>query len=151
MVWGMNPGAASGENPKQVQAKLKNAINFITGTGKAVFPEWARTENYTKKFNEVMMKVNAYTAEMNYWMHMNHDYTALGHMNLNVDNAYFWRDTDGQLDCGVFDWGGMGSSSYGGKLWWWYYCMDYDVFAKSITKFLETFCEDYQAAGGPAL
>lgn len=95
-----------------------------------------------------MMLSNAYSAELNYWMHMNPDYVSLGHMNLNVDNAYFWRDENGKLDCGVFDWGGMGTSSYGGKLWWWYYCMDYEVFKNFLSDLLECFEKEYKASGG---
>mmetsp|Transcript_50400 Transcript_50400/g.90498 ORF Transcript_50400/g.90498 Transcript_50400/m.90498 type:complete len:452 (-) Transcript_50400:147-1502(-) len=150
-LWGLNPDAATGEPPKQVSTKLDLAISFICDTAKVVFPPYVTAQAFQSKFRKAMMLVNAYTAEINYWMHMDNDYTALGHMNLNVDNAYFWRDADGKLDCGVFDWGGMGSSSYGAKLWWWYYCMDHNVFAKSITKLLETFCEQYQASGGPGL
>lgn len=149
--WGMNPDAATGEPPKQVSSKLDMAVNLICDSAKLIFPPYVTTEAFQSKFRKTMLLINAYNAEINYWMHMDNDYTALGHMNLNVDNAYFWRDADGKLDCGVFDWGGMGSSSYGGKLWWWYYCMDYDVFAKHITTFLEQFCEEYKASGGPTL
>mmetsp|Transcript_15586 Transcript_15586/g.33074 ORF Transcript_15586/g.33074 Transcript_15586/m.33074 type:complete len:631 (-) Transcript_15586:164-2056(-) len=149
MMWGMNPGGCTGEAPKQVAAKLKMACTFISDTGKVLFPKYAQSEKFLEKFKKVMMTVNAYSAEINYWMHMNPDITALGHMNLNVDNAYFWRDGEGKLDCGVFDWGGMGTSSYGSKLWWWYYCMDYEVFKKNLSKFLKAFAEAYEEAGGP--
>jgi hypothetical protein len=147
-VWGMNPNGASGENPKMVDAKLKNAFKFITGTGSVVFPEWTRTEQFGHKFFDVMLKVNAYVAEMNYWMHINPDYTSLGHLNLNVDNAYFWRDNEGKLDCGVFDWGGLGLASCGSKLWWWYYCMDYADFKTNIKSLLETYVATYKEHSG---
>mmetsp|Transcript_32805 Transcript_32805/g.52327 ORF Transcript_32805/g.52327 Transcript_32805/m.52327 type:complete len:625 (-) Transcript_32805:164-2038(-) len=149
--WGMNPNAATGEAPKQVDAKLKNAFKFITGLGSAVFPEWTRTEKFGHKFFDTMLKVNAYAAEINYSMHANPDYTALGHLNLNVDNAYFWRDDAGKLDCGVFDWGGLGLASCGSKLWWWYYCMDYADFKRSITGLLETYVETYKEHSGLVL
>jgi len=149
--WGMNPNAATGEAPKQVDAKLKNAFKFITGLGSAVFPEWTRTEKFGHKFFDTMLKVNAYAAEINYSMHSNPDYTALGHLNLNVDNAYFWRDDAGKLDCGVFDWGGLGLASCGSKLWWWYYCMDYADFKRSITGLLETYVETYKEHSGLVL
>jgi hypothetical protein len=32
------------------------------------------------------------------------DYVALCHWNANVDNAWFWRDPDRQLHCGLMDW-----------------------------------------------
>lgn len=95
-----------------------------------------------------MLKCNAYVAELNYWMHSNHDYTSLAHMNLNVDNAYFWRDQQGTLDCGVFDWGGLGVGSAGTKLWWWFYCMDYDAFKRSIKSLLDCYVETYKEYSG---
>jgi len=149
--WGLNPDAPSGGDAKTASAKLTMAMDMICDWGKVVFPPYVTTEAFKTKFRKTMMLQNAYAAEINYWMHMNHDYTALGHMNLNVDNAYFWRDTEGKLNCGVFDWGGMGTSSYGGKLWWFYYCMDYDVLAKGLPTFCQTFCEEYEASGGPKL
>ena len=30
---------------------------------------------------------------------------ALSHWNANTDNAWFWTGEDGQIDCGLFDWG----------------------------------------------
>jgi len=142
--WRMNPGAATGQVPKQVDVMLNNALKFWTGTGKAVFPEWVSSEKFGKKFKNTMLKVNAYSAELNYWMHMNTDYTSLGHMNLNVDNAYFWRDDEGKLDCGVFDWGGLSVASCGSKLWWWYYCMDYANFKDNIKEYLECYIDTYK-------
>lgn len=149
MNWGCNPMGPSGEAPKQVMAKLKVATDFISDVGKAVFPEFAHTKAFCDKFTEVMMKTNAYNAEISYWQHMDSNYVGLGHMNLNVDNAYFWRDDDAKLCCGVFDWGGMGTSSFGTKLWWWYYCMDYDCFEANLSTFLEAFADAYAETGGP--
>ncbi|MDG2005497.1 MAG: hypothetical protein P8J20_19410 [Novosphingobium sp.] len=31
--------------------------------------------------------------------------TALCHWNANIDNAWFWRDASGELQCGLMDWG----------------------------------------------
>jgi len=140
----MNPGAASGENPKQVDSKLDNALKFWTGIGKVVFPDFVQTAQFGKKLKRTMLKINAYVCELNYWMHSNEDYIALGHMNLNVDNAYFWRDDAGRLDCGVFDWGGLGVASCGSKLWWWYYCMDYPDFKANIRELLDCYIDTYQ-------
>lgn len=125
--------------------------DFTSDWGKQVFPPYCTTDAFKKKFKKTMNTLNAYGAEIGYWMHMNEDYVALGHMNLNVDNAYFWRTPEGKLDCGVFDWGGMGTSSYGIKLWWYLYCSNYEVLDKGLDKLCETFCEHYKASGGPQL
>lgn len=150
-LWGMNPVAASGEPPQHCLTKVNMGIEMFSDWARAIFPPYVCTDAFKSKFRTTMLTLNAYAAEVGYWMHMNNDYTALGHMNLNVDNAYFWRDADGKLDCGVFDWGGMGTSSYGVKLWWFYYCMDYEVLAAGLPKFCQTFCEEYKSNGGPEL
>ena len=35
------------------------------------------------------------------------DYIAYAHPNLNIDNAYWWRDDKGVLDAGLIDWSGF--------------------------------------------
>merc|ERR1712226_1343660 len=98
-----------------------------------------------------MLTVNAYVAELKCWKHLDQDYIALTHPNMNVDNAYFWRDGAGKLHCGVFDWGSMGSMCVGHKLWWWLYCADYSVFNKFLAQFIQAFVGTYSEYGGPAL
>merc|ERR1711981_308733 len=95
-----------------------------------------------------MMTANAYSCELRYWMHQNPSHCALGHQNMNVDNAYFWRDESGDLQCGVFDWGGLGSGSIGVKLWWWFYCSDYEVFRDHIQNFIKTYVDTLKEYGG---
>jgi hypothetical protein len=34
--------------------------------------------------------------------------TAFCHWNANIDNAWFWRTVDGELACGLLDWGNVG-------------------------------------------
>ena len=45
------------------------------------------------------------------------DYIALCHWNANVDNAWFWRDADGTLRCGLLDWGCVSQMNLGMAVW----------------------------------
>ena len=45
------------------------------------------------------------------------DYIALCHWNANVDNAWFWRDSDNALHCGLLDWGCAGQMNVAMALW----------------------------------
>eukprot|EP00415_Alexandrium_ostenfeldii_P003306 UN3306 len=130
MWWGLNPSGSTGENAKQYKGKLDFALNFMTDTGKVLFQKYVPKDPFVNKFRKTMTTLSAYSAELNYWKFQDLDYVALGHMNLNVDNAYFWRDDSGKLDCGVFDWGNMGQGCMGHKLWWWVYCRDYEPFKR---------------------
>ncbi|CAE7560453.1 CPK2, partial [Symbiodinium necroappetens] len=62
-----------------------------------MFPDYVRSDAYIEKFTRTMMTFQAYAREIDYWKHLDHDFIALGHANLNVDNAYFWRDEHGKL------------------------------------------------------
>lgn len=148
--WGMQPGC-SGQPPKQLKVKLDMALALFSDTGKAIFPAFCSEQAFQSKFRSTLMLLNAYFAELNYWMNSDSDYVGLTHNNLNVDNAYFWRDQEGNLDLGVFDWGGMGSTCLGSKLWWWLYCADYETTTANMDGYLDCFVDNYADAGGPRI
>jgi hypothetical protein len=149
--WGVWPDGPTGENPKQYKAKLDFFCTFVSDVGKVLFQKYVQKEPFLNKLRKTMMTLSAYTAEVNYWKYSDYDYVALGHMNLNVDNAYFWRDEAGKLDCGVFDWGNMGTGCMGHKLWWWMYCREFDPWKRNMASDLKTYCDSYTASGGPSL
>ena len=41
----------------------------------------------------------------------------IGPQGCSTDNAYFWRDEHGKLDCGLLDWGGFCINNMARKLW----------------------------------
>jgi len=148
--WGMGPGA-TGEVPKTAKAKIDVAITFISDTGKVLFPAYVTTPAFKSKLKTVLMTQNAYKAELTYWRHSDPDFIAFTHQNMNVDNAYFWRDADGKLDLGVFDWSNLGSRSLGYKLWWWLYCGEYEQLTANIDSYIDTLVSSYHEHGGPLL
>jgi len=136
---------------KQVKAKLNVADTFIFDSGKVLFPDYVKDGSFKAKLRTTLMTLNAYSAESMFWRHRDNDYIAMTHNNMNVDNAYWWRDTDGNLEIGVFDWGNMGSRSLGFKLWWWLYCGDHETLTANIDGYLQCFVDIYREFGGPPL
>jgi len=150
-AWGLNPKAPTGEPPATLQSRLNLALKFVTETAKAVFPEYVTTQAWQDKFTNTMMTWSAYSNEIQYWLHSDLSYVSLGHNNLNSDNAYFWRDDKGKLDCGVIDWGGFGEGPLGHKMWWTFNCADFDQFRQHLSRYVDTFISTYCASGGPSL
>ncbi|CAE8716304.1 unnamed protein product [Polarella glacialis] len=150
-AYGVNPQAASGGPPVACLGKLKIAIQFFSETAAAVFPRYVTHEQFISKFTTTMMTLSAYSREIEFWKHQNLDYVALGHANLNVDNAYFWRDEAGTLDCGVLDWGGFGASCLGHKIWWYLNCAEFDQLKSNMNHYISTFIATYHECGGPLL
>lgn len=151
MLYGMRPDACSGQPPQSISNVLKVAIRFCADTAKQLYPEYVTSQDFQKKLFRTMMTANAYAAEIAYWKHSDPDYVSLGHQNLNMDNAYFWRDSHGHLDCGVFDWGGFGSSSLSHRIYWCLNCSEFDVTAASLDEYLEVFAQELESQGGPRL
>jgi len=149
-TFGMKEGP-SGMPPNQCAMTLNTAIKFVAETGQVLFPGYVSEEKFQAKMRNTLMLVNDYQAEIEYWKHADPAYISLGHTNINVDNSYFWRDEQGRLRVGIFDWGFMGCTAIGHKLWWWLYCADYDVLKDNIDGFLDCFIQTYHAAGGPML
>jgi len=124
---------------------------FFFDLAKDIFPKYVTDSNFQAKFEKTLLTLNAYAAETSYWRHKNPDFIAMTHNNLNVDNAFWWRDEDGKLDIGLFDWGHMSARSIGFKIWWWVYCGDHDTLTANLDCYLQCFIETYHEYGGPLL
>lgn len=83
--------------------------NYVLRHAKPLFPSEICNTAYVGQLKQecmeigpVLGKVNKYcTTGENLWLFM--------HPNLHIDNAFFFRDDDGQQDCGLLDWGGAGT------------------------------------------
>jgi len=149
---GLNPYGGTGSPPSDLSKKLEAAVQFFADTARVLYPDYVTGEAFQAKFKRAMMTRNAYHAEITYWKNShNPDYVALGHQNLNADNAYFWRDADGNLDCGVYDWGGFGSSCLGHKIYWMFNCADFDQVQENLSDYMDAFITAYSESGGPTI
>lgn len=145
----MDEYACTGEDPKTFSQKLNTATKFFSETAKILYPDYVTTDAFQIKFHRWLMATNAYMEEIQYYKHGEDlKYTSLGHCNLNIDNAYFWRDENGELDCGVFDWGGFGMQNLGRVIWWILNCAEFDQVKENYWHYLDTFISTLQECGG---
>lgn len=79
------------------------------------------------------------------------DYVALCHWNANVDNAWFWRDADGNLQCGLMDWGCVSQMNLGMAIWGAMSAAETDLWNVHLDELLHVFVTEFQRCGGPAL
>lgn len=79
------------------------------------------------------------------------DMIALCHWNANVDNAWFWREPDGTLECGLIDWGSVGQMHICQTIWGSLACSEPDLVDHHLGELLDLFIAGYARAGGPAL
>jgi hypothetical protein len=79
------------------------------------------------------------------------DYVALCHWNANIDNAWFWRDADGVLGCGLLDWGCVGQMNMGMGIWGAMSGAETDLWNEHFDKLLRLFVARVERSGGPRL
>lgn len=79
------------------------------------------------------------------------DYVALCHWNANVDNAWFWRDTDGVLRCGLMDWGCVSQMNMGMAIWGAMSGAETDMWNTHLDELLQVFVAEVRDGGGPPL
>jgi hypothetical protein len=84
-------------------------------------------------------------------LHAHRDFIALCHWNANVDNAWFWRDGQGALQCGLMDWGRVGQMNIAQALLGSLIAAELELWDRHLDDLLATFVAEVRAAGGPAL
>jgi hypothetical protein len=79
------------------------------------------------------------------------DYIALCHWNANLDNAWFWRDTDDVLHCGLMDWGCAGQMNVAMALWGAMSGAETELWDHHLDELLAVFVGEVRRCGGPDL
>ncbi|MEE2855590.1 MAG: hypothetical protein VX424_23395 [Actinomycetota bacterium] len=79
------------------------------------------------------------------------DYIALCHWNANIDNAWFWREDNGTLRCGLMDWGCVGQMNLGMALWGAMSGAENYLWDVHLDDMLELFVAEFERCGGPRL
>ncbi|WP_083410826.1 hypothetical protein [Mycolicibacterium rutilum] len=79
------------------------------------------------------------------------DSLALCHWNANVDNAWFWRGDDGELRCGLMDWGCVSRMHVSMAIWGALSGAETSLWDDHLDELLELFCKEVSVSGGPLL
>ncbi|MFW0785151.1 hypothetical protein AAFP35_11560 [Gordonia sp. CPCC 206044] len=79
------------------------------------------------------------------------EFIALCHWNANVDNAWFWRDSSGDLQCGLLDWGSVGPMSVAAAVGGALMAAETSLWNEHLDDLLEHFTDVLAESSGPAI
>lgn len=79
------------------------------------------------------------------------DLIALCHWNAHIDNAWFWRDGDGALQCGLMDWGRVRPLNLAFALWGCLSGAPLEIWDRHLDDLLVLFTDELAEGGGPRL
>lgn len=131
--------------------RLDRLVDFIGRIAPQLFVAEGTDPAFLQQWREDVLFGLAHKDTVIAWLHADPDYTGLCHSNLNIDNAWYWRDEAGKLHVGLLDWGGAGQMSIGQSLSSMLMMPEPESYIALQRETIATFIAEYRAAGGLAL
>lgn len=135
---------------EQVRRRVARYAEFATRYP-ALIPSELRTPVFLADLMAMATRVPALEPAIRRELEARGDYLALSHWNANLDNAWFWPDHKGELQCGLLDWGCAGRMNLAMAIWGALSAAEprlWDVHFEALT---QRFVDELALAGGPRL
>ena len=146
--------AAVGEPPPMTPEKLQRRIARLAGFAQShphLLPDTVRSDEFLARLAAQAPVVLKHEPAIWRYLTGAKDYIALSHWNANVDNAWFWTDSDGTLQCGLMDWGCVSQLNLAMAIWGAMSGAETGVWDNHFDDFAQLVCDEVYAARGPAL
>lgn len=118
-----------------------------------IFPPEISGATFISKFRSQIVECSKYFTAASNWVESDERYTALCHVNLQIDNAYFWPRTDGEegLEAGLLDWYNTTRVPFAQCFLGCFSGAEPAVLGEHIQGLMECFVAEYSKAGGPQI
>lgn len=130
------------------EANIDRLIDFIARIAPHLFVAEATDSAFLQRWREDVLFGLKHKDEVVAYLHQNVDYTGLCHPNLNIDNAWFWRDASDELKVGLLDWGGVGQLSIAQAISGMLMMPEPEVHVRLVHDVINIFIDEYFAHGG---
>ena len=132
----------------KLERRLSQLAEFVH-TG--LLPADVGSAEFMARLYEDVPRIARHESEITRQLAADTDYVALCHWNANIDNAWFWRDTDGSLRCGLMDWGCVSQMNLGMAIWGAMSGAETDLWESHLDELLDLFVGEVHGCGGPKL
>ncbi len=146
--------ATVGERTSLSMEKLERRVSRLAefaDTHPALVPAGVGSPEFFARLAAEAPRLARYEDEVADHLAADADYVALCHWNANIDNAWFWRDGDGTLRCGLMDWGCVSQMNLGMALWGAMSGAENEMWSTHLDGLLDLFVAEFQRYGGPRL
>jgi len=89
---------------------------FLGEKAKQCFPKELSEPAFLQALLDAAYDITGWKDDVGMYNWLFPDYIGMSHSNLQSDNAYYWRNADGEMDCGIIDWGGLSPGHIGQRL-----------------------------------
>jgi len=134
------------------KAKIKKYLKFVTEVAPHLFPPDFVDGNLEATLYETLPAIEKAQKDIYDYLFVSPEMCGLSHQNMNIDNAFFWRGEDGNVESGFIDWGRFNQDNYAQAIFLGLMCSDLCEFLQeSDRRLLQVFAEEQEAAGGPPI
>lgn len=146
--------AANSDPIRYTVEKLQNRVSRYADFAARyprILPANIREPAFIEKLRAEVARFPAHEKAIKRYLASRPDLIALCHWNANIDNAWFWRDEEGTIQCGLIDWGRVGQMSVAAALWGCLSAAEKEMWDDHLDELLALFVAEFAACGGPAL
>ena len=130
------------------EAKIDRLIDFVGRVASQLFVAAGTNPEFLRRWRADLLFGLEHKDAVIAYLHSDVDYTGLCHPNLNIDNAWFWRDQAGVLQVGLLDWGGVGQMSIAQALSGMLMMPDPGSYVRLVHEVIGTFVTEYEHKTG---
>jgi hypothetical protein len=150
-----DPAAAARENPipwdeRQLRERVAAYADFARRCPQ-LLPADVAEPQFIARLETEAVRVLRHEAAIRRFLNADRDLVALCHWNTNIDNAWFWRDAAGVMQCGLLDWGMVRQMNLAYGIWGGFCGAEPRIWNARIDELLALFAETLAAEGGPRI
>ncbi|MGB8366692.1 MAG: hypothetical protein ACLQUZ_00105 [Rhizomicrobium sp.] len=134
----------------QLQKRVERFSNFAAKFPQ-LLPENITAPGFILRLADEVARFPQHEAAINRFLSSRPEFIALCHWNANVDNAWFWRTPEGELECGLLDWGHVSQMNVAMALWGSLSGAETKLWDCHLDALLALFVAEFRGCGGPAL
>jgi hypothetical protein len=137
-------------SPDKLGRRLTRLAEFVA-THPGLLPANVGSPEFLARLREDVPRIAHHEDTVARQLAADSDYVALCHWNANIDNAWFWRDGDDVLHCGLMDWGCVSQMNMGMAIWGAMSGAETDLWNRHLDELLHLFVAEVHRYGGPNL
>jgi len=141
-------GARAPDTPNQVRIKVAKFSDFACRFPR-LLPLRIRDAEFTAQLGDEAARLAEHQPAILQFLQSDSRFIALCHWNANIDNAWFWRNAGGDLECGLMDWGHVGQMNVVMGLWGALSGAEIELWDDHFDELLALFVTEFQSCGGP--
>ena len=135
---------------RQLQNRVARLADFVAKWPQ-LLPQHLASSSFIAQLAQEVVPFAQAEASIRQLLNSRPDLVALCHWNGNVDNAWFWRNTAGELECGLLDWGHAGQMNVAMALWGAFSAAEVELWDRHFDELLTLFVMEFARYGGPTL